>query len=153
MLELGLDFIIIEGLLVEPGPDNACILDFVPAIAAESFTVERSLVGGEISSDVWQSAVFTFRVTTPWGVRQQELVGNALGVLTLIDGQKTAHEIYGEVVAQHGHMDPAEFVQILSGLRRTRVIDFHTSMSAPGDLPTDGLAGNLTEGSKLANFE
>jgi len=130
MLELGLDFVVIEGLLVEPAPDYASMLEFVPVIAAESFTVERALDSQPMSSDVWSSAVFTFRVSTPWGTREHEIASPHLELITLIDGTATGFDLHREMCSRHGDMDSDEFARLLIPLRRTGVIDLRAGEHA-----------------------
>lgn len=138
MHELGLDFMVLEGVLVEPVPDRRLLLNLVPVIAANNFTVERWLGSGETSSDAAHSPQFTFRVATPWGTREHALTDAAVGVLNLIDGHATAHQIHAEMRRQHGHMDSADFVAMLTRLRRIGVIDLQATTDPHGGTPATG---------------
>lgn len=129
MLELGLDFAVIEGVLVEPAADFDSILGLVPVIAAESYTVDYSFLPGPTTSVESRASAVDFKVVTPWGSRLQPLTAEALSVLAVIDGVATGHEIHERLQRdQNDELTAAQVTRTMRFLRRTRIVDFRASL-------------------------
>ena len=125
MLELGLDFMVVEGALVEPAPTFMSILDLVPVIAAQRYSVDVSLDGGMTLDDAG-SSVLRFQAMTPWGVRRREVVGSSLAVLALIDGRANGREIHKRI-RDETLQQPTGLIQILRALRRIGIINYQVT--------------------------
>lgn len=129
MLELGLDFAVIEGVLVEPAADFDSVLGLVPVIAAESYTVDHSFPSGPTISVKSRVSAVDFKVVTPWGSRLQPLTAEALSVLAVIDGVATGHEIHERLRRdQNDELTAAQLTRTMRFLRRTRIVDFWTRL-------------------------
>jgi carbamoyltransferase len=136
MLELGLDFAVIEGVLVEPAADFDSVLGLVPVITADGYTVDYSFPSGPAASAERRASAVDFKVVTPWGSRLQPVTAEALSVLAVIDGLATGHEIHERLRRdQNDELDVAQLIRTMRFLRRTRIIDFRARL--PAVLPVD----------------
>ncbi|MEV8629553.1 carbamoyltransferase C-terminal domain-containing protein [Streptomyces sp. NPDC051079] len=129
MLELGLDFAVIEGVLVEPAPDFDSILGLVPVIAAAGYTVDHALPPGPTASVESRASAVAFEVATPWGSRVQPVTAEALSVLASVDGVSTGHEIHERLRRdRNDELTAAQLTRTMRFLRRTRILDFRATV-------------------------
>jgi hypothetical protein len=128
ILELGLDFLVIEGQLVEPTNRPQSLLDLVPVMAVPAYTLEMALSGDHMSLAPDSRSTFTFPVSTPWGTRQHAVPVDVVGLLAAVDGKSTGHAILDQLSASGRQLvDESELCKALVALRRLGVIDMRGS--------------------------
>ncbi|MER7582259.1 carbamoyltransferase C-terminal domain-containing protein [Kitasatospora sp. NPDC097691] len=129
MLELGLDFAVVEGVLVEPAPDFESVLGLVPVIVADGYTVDYSFPPRPTTSVTGRASAVHFKVVTPWGSRLQPVTARDLSVLALIDGVATGREIHERLRRdRNDELDAAQLIRTMRFLRRTRIMDFRARL-------------------------
>lgn len=142
ILELGLDFLVIEGRLVgiDPILDLRSLLDLVPVLAA-SYNLDMAPSGGAMSLVPDSHSAFNFRVTTPWGMCEHRVPVEVVRLLAFIDGKSRGWDILDRLQASHWHtLDEDTLCRELRALRRIGVIDLRmaelaaTCAGKPDDL-------------------
>ncbi|MEU7728130.1 carbamoyltransferase C-terminal domain-containing protein [Streptomyces sp. NPDC040724] len=131
MLELGLDFLVLEDLLIEPDPELLrgptpafrSVLGLVPVMAATGYNLAVPLPDGRMVAAPDQRSTLSFRVPTPSGIRTQSVPLEAMQLLALVDGESTGGDLHRRLnETRRNPVDADSTARTLWGLRRTGVI-------------------------------
>ncbi len=125
IVELGLDFLMIEGRLVEVDPvfHRGSLLELVPVVVA-SYNLDMALPAGAMSITPDLHSSFNFRVSTPWGLCEHRVPLDVVSLMTFIDGKSDGRDILERLHESGRHaVSEAALCRTLCALRRIGVID------------------------------
>jgi carbamoyltransferase len=93
LLGTGLDFCVIHDWLIMRSKDFTTILDYVPTVVAEEYTLRMSISGHALQTSIHREDAVTLRIATPWGKADTFLPLQLLPLLSKIDGSRDGHAL------------------------------------------------------------
>lgn len=120
LLGTGLDFCVIHDWLVTKRADYGGVLDYVPRVVADDYSLRMPIASGALQSSIRREDAITVRTTTPWGPAEIVLLHRLFPLLSAIDGRRDGHAIQQALA---GSPSAADVVRDLLSLRRMRIIE------------------------------
>jgi carbamoyltransferase len=138
MLENGLDFVVLEDRLVERDGSIRSLLDLVPVLRAQQFTLDALLRPDGLAEKGPADTVLIVRVRTPWGIREERLPSVIHPVIAAIDGETDGWGVRAKIGASTGREpEPRQLAMALSQLRRSSVIELRARPSGGESEPKE----------------
>jgi carbamoyltransferase len=120
LLGTGLDFCVVHDWLVTKRQGFRTILDYVPAVVAEEYTLRMGVADHSLQTAIQREDAVTVRTSTPWGKVDVVLPVRLLPLLSSVDGRRDGHALQGSLA---GNPPAAGVVRDLLLLRRMHIIE------------------------------
>lgn len=121
LLGTGLDFCVVHDWLVTKSNGFRTILDYVPAVVAEEYTLRMDVLGQALQTSIKREDAVTVRTLTPWGKADVVLPLRLLPLLSIIDGRRTGHLLQRSLAS---NPSASRVTRDLLLLRRMHIIEF-----------------------------
>lgn len=123
LLHTQLDLVVLEHLLVGRSAAFRSTLDLVPRLKAGRIDLQFGVDASGAYGQAPEKA--TILANTPWGQNAVHVDPMVPAVLRLVDGRRTAREVFARVNRELARFDERGFTEFLRHLRRTNVVSLH----------------------------
>ena len=132
LLATGIDVCVLGDQIVRKKLGYNSLLDLYPCITAKKISLEQEVRNGRIQLEYPDLLQPSATVTTPWGDYTHRFTPSLLWVLKEVNGVRNGHELLRILAGKFASpgktlIDEARLAQILTTLKRLRIIGFRSA--------------------------